>query len=243
MNKFGFVIPVYMHGATLKSILDEITKLGYPVILVDDGNPLEIRQYIDTAVATHDGITLVEMGKNCGKGAAMSAGIKKAKDMGISHILQLDADAQHDISYCKSFFDLSMKYPDSIICGYPEYDESVPTSRKNGRRLANFWVHLNSLNNQAKDSMCGFRIYLVDKYVDICNKYNLAKRMCVDCEILIFSSWEGVPIVSAPVKVTYPKDGVSNYNVVWDNVWMTLMFIRTFFGMIIRLPKLLCRKR
>jgi len=42
--------------------------------------------------------------------------------------------------------------------------------------------------------------------------------------------------------VNYPVDGVSHFNAVHDNVLISWMHTRLFFGMLLRLPTLLRRK-
>ena len=37
-QKFGFVIPVYNHGAALESVVKNLVQYNFPIIVVDDGN-------------------------------------------------------------------------------------------------------------------------------------------------------------------------------------------------------------
>ena len=36
--KYGFVIPVYNHGAALESVVKSLLQYDLPIIVVDDGN-------------------------------------------------------------------------------------------------------------------------------------------------------------------------------------------------------------
>ena len=60
--------------------------------------------------------------------------------------------------------------------------------------------------------------------------------MGFDVEVMIHFAWAAVPVISCPVAVTYPRDGISNYHLFRDNVRVTFMFFKMFFGMILRLP-------
>ena len=67
--------------------------------------------------------------------------------------------------------------------------------------------------------------------------------MGFDIEILVRLYWAGVPVISEPVKVTYPEGGLSNFRMVHDNIEISALHTRLFFGMLIRLPKLLARRK
>ena len=41
-QKFGFVIPVYNHGAALESVVKNLVQYNFPIIVVDDGNDRSI---------------------------------------------------------------------------------------------------------------------------------------------------------------------------------------------------------
>jgi hypothetical protein len=64
------------------------------------------------------------------------------------------------------------------------------------------------------------------------------RRMAFDAEILVRLYWNRVFPLFYPVKVSYPKDGVSNFRVFKDNLRISWMFTRLCFGMLIRLPLL-----
>ena len=209
--KYGFVIPVYRHGATLDSVVANLIQYDFPIIVVDDGNDEENRAFIEAVDKKYPLVTLVSRQKNGGKGRAMFDGIRKAAEMGLTHILQLDSDGQHDAARAARFIELSKQNPKAIICGYPEYDKDAPKSRVNGRKFANGWIHLVTLSHEIKDAMIGFRIYPVEPFLKMLRRaFYIDGRMGVDIDVLVHLFWMGVPVISAPVKVFYPADGISN---------------------------------
>ncbi len=240
MNRFGFIIPVYNHGATIESVVQSLLIFNCPIILVDDGNNEHNKALILECAKKHSEVSLVSYCKNQGKGVAMRCGIKKAAELGITHAFQLDADGQHDVNACKAFLELSEKHPEALINGYPQYDESVPEARKNGREVANGWARFVTLNSRLKDVLCGFRIYPVAPYLKLIRRHAfIHHRMGYDADILVHMCWAGVPVLNLPVQVSYPKDGISNFRIVYDNFGISFTFARLFLGMIIRLPKLI----
>ena len=48
--KFGFVIPVYRHGAALEAVVNKIVQFNFPIIIIDDGNDEINKSFIRAAV-------------------------------------------------------------------------------------------------------------------------------------------------------------------------------------------------
>lgn len=240
--KYGFVIPVYNHGAALEGVVKNLVGFNYPIIVVDDGNNEENKSYINAVVEKYPLVVLVTRPKNGGKGRAMKDGVRKAFEIGLTHILQIDSDGQHDASRVARFFELSELHPEAVICGYPEYDESAPKSRKNGRKFANGWIHIVTLSREIKDAMIGFRVYPVAPYIQLLDKKAwIDDRMGYDIDLLVHMSWMGVPVISESVKVSYPTDGISNYRYVRDTVRISKTYAKLCLGMFVRFPMLIIR--
>jgi glycosyltransferase involved in cell wall biosynthesis len=240
--KPGFIIPVYNHGITLDAVTGSLAGYGYPIIIVDDGNDEKNRLLIEAVIRRYSQTVLVTRAKNGGKGAAMRDGMIKAHELGLTHAFQIDSDGQHDAGRVPFFLAESDKHPQAVICGYPEYDASVPRIRKNAREISNRWTRFLSVSGEIKDAMCGFRVYPVEPYYTLIKKHAVIdSRMGCDADILVHLVWAGVRIISYPVKVSYPADGVSNFHMFRDNVHISCTFARLFFGMIVRLPVLVYR--
>lgn len=242
MLKYGFVIPVYNHGATLETVVKNLLVYNLPMIVVDDGNDQKNKDYIREVEEKYPLVSVVTRTKNGGKGKAMCDGVRKAYEMGLTHILQIDSDGQHDTERVAHFLQKSQENPEAVICGYPEYAADAPSHRVNGRKIANNWIHIVCLSNEIQDAMIGFRIYPVLPYYKLLKHHAIIDaRMGYDIDILVHLSWAGVKIVSESVKVSYPLDGVSNFRMVRDNIRIAMTYTRLCIGMIIRLPLLVCR--
>lgn len=236
----GFVIPVYNHGAALEGVVKNLLSFNFPIIVVDDGNDKLNKDYISQVAQKYSLVTVVTRPKNGGKGSAMKDGVRKADEMGLTHILQIDSDGQHDAGRVGYFWEQAQKNPEAIICGYPEYDESAPKKRVNGRKVANAWIHIVTLSNQIVDALIGFRIYPVKAYVKVLNSpVYIDSRMGYDIDILVKMFWQGTQVISEPVKVTYPTDGISNYRAFRDTMRISGTYTRLCLGMFVRFPKLI----
>ncbi|MNL26677.1 hypothetical protein D3C87_1482180 [compost metagenome] len=54
--------------------------------------------------------------------------------------------------------------------------------------------------------------------------------------------WRGVPMAWLPTRVSYPEGGVSHFKGLRDNLLISRMHARLFFGMLGRAPALLWRR-
>lgn len=241
-TKNGILIPVYRHGKACMQVVENLLPYGMQIILVDDGNAEETKECLTQIVKEHPQVLLVTLEKNQGKGGAFAAGMDKAHETGLTHVLQIDADGQHDCRAVPFFFEKSAQNPKALICGYPVYDESVPSARKNGRTFANTWTKIVTWEGGIKDAMCGFRIYPVEKTWQLTKKRRFDQRMGFDIDILAKLLWKNMPFAFYPVNVTYPQDGISNFNVVRDNITISRVFTFLCIGMILRIPLLTVRK-
>jgi len=235
------VVPVYNHEGSLPAVIGALLADDLHCVLVDDGSSLAAAQVIDQ-LAEHPQVHLLRHQQNLGKGAAVASGLREASRLGFSHALQVDADGQHDLGSVELFLDRACQAPEALICGYPEYDSSVPKSRLYGRYLTHVWVWINTLSLSVRDSMCGFRVYPLQPTLALLDSTALGQRMDFDTEILVRLYWREQPMVWLPTRVHYPTDGVSHFRLWRDNVLISSMHARLFGGMLLRAPALLWRR-
>lgn len=236
------VVPVYNHGSTCRTVVDDLVQKGLSVILVDDGSRADTKEELEAISRDSDRCHLFTLAVNQGKGGAVMHGLKEAFKLGYSHALQVDADGQHDLEKIKQFIGEAEKNPEALICGHPVYDETVPKSRESGRKITTFFVSVETLSRDIVDAMCGFRVYPLEKTCRLITRKNLKKRMEFDIEILVRLHWMGLKMIFYPVKVVYPEDGISNFRMIHDNIAISAVHTLLVLGMIIRLPILLGRK-
>jgi glycosyltransferase involved in cell wall biosynthesis len=235
------VIPVYNHEAAITGVVEALLASHLPCVLVDDGSSPACARVLEQ-LARRDQVFLIKLTVNQGKGCAVMTGFREASRLGFSHALQVDADGQHDLSDVRTFIEQSRAHPDALICGYPRYDASVPKGRLYARYLTHVMVWLNTLSLQIRDSMCGFRLYPLPPTLVLINSVKIGNRMDFDTDIIVHLAWRNLPMHWLHTKVHYPKDGVSHFRLFRDNVLMTSMHIRLFFGMLLRAPAILWRR-
>ncbi|EPB2249267.1 glycosyltransferase [Citrobacter sp. FDAARGOS_156] len=236
------LIPCYNHGAMMSGVLDRLQPFNLPCIVVDDGSDKTTQDELARLAAEYSNLTLIRLPVNAGKGAAVISGIQAAADAGFSHAVQVDADGQHAIEDIPRLLALAKEHPAALISGQPIYDDSVPRSRLYGRWVTHIWVWIETLSMQLKDSMCGFRVYPVTPTLQLAQRVTLGKRMDFDTEVMVRLYWQGNPSYFIPTRVIYPQDGLSHFDALKDNLRISLMHTRLFFGMLPRIPSLLFRR-
>lgn len=237
-----FLIPCYNHGSTVAEVVSSLSVFELPILLVDDGSNQQTKQALSN-VAQQTHVHLITLEQNQGKGGAVMAGIRQAQQLGFSHVIQIDADGQHDLQALPKLLAASKQHPNHLISGQPIYDDSVPKARLYGRYATHIWVWIETLSFTIKDSMCGFRAYPVDLTVEVLNNHKIGTRMDFDIEILVRMYWHGVDIDFVETRVIYPEGGVSHFDALWDNVKISWMHSKLFFGMLPRIPQLLKRNQ
>ena len=236
LNKFAFLVPFYNHPQNIKALIAALKTYELPVIVVDDGSD-EASKLILAELERTEGILLLTRAQNGGKGIAMKDGFKFALERGFSHVLQIDADFQHDAALIGEFLRESEAHPQSIVCANPIYGVDAPKSRVHGRKITNFWVAINTLSLGIKDAMCGFRVYPLELLKKAAAK-SKTNRMEFDIEILVNAARQGVDMRWIDTYVRYEKGGVSHFKMLRDNALISLMHAKCFFS----LPKFMLSK-
>ena len=241
-TNYCLVVPHFNHLPSFQAFLPKLRSLNMPCVVVDDGSDDAVKAELRTLLSQDEHIHLYEHDHNRGKGAAMWTGAHAARALGFTHMLQIDADGQHDVNDVVRFIELSQSYPHSIISGAPQFDDSAPKARVYGRKVTDFWVALETLSLSIKDSLCGFRVYPLREFELVFDKYHIGKRMDFDTDVLVKSVWEGVGVKFIDTDVVYLENSVSHFHYLADNLRLIWLHTRLMLGMAVRLPVWAWRK-
>ena len=236
------LIPIYNHHETIHAVLSSLANIGLPCLVVDDGSDEETVRVLETALREFEWLAVERLPANQGRGFALRHGYQLAARRGFSHVIQLDADGQHDSADVPRFLDAARRAPEALILGDPVFDKTAPWSRLYGRKLSRFWVRIETLSSAIRDPLCGFRCFPLEPTVSVLGRNALGDRMEFDPEIAVRLVWEGVAVFNLPTRVRYLPGGRSHFRPVRDNLRISWMHARLFFGMLRRLPALLRRR-
>ena len=237
--KICCVIPNYNHTRGFADLVKSIKRTDLPVYIINDASDDDARRIMESIANANDEVTLIHHATNKGKGGAVKTGLKQALADGMTHALQIDADGQHQVDDISVFIETAKTYPDQVISGKPVYDDSIPTHRYLARYITHFWVCIETLSTSLRDTMCGFRVYPLRETVSLIERINTGDRMDFDIEILVRLYWSGVKTQYIDTRIIYPEDGLSHFRSLEDNLKISWLHTRLFFGMIPRIPQLL----
>jgi len=241
--KICIIVPVYNHEEAITFVVSKLKAYGLPCFLINDGSSSVCTQVLkDCTMRESKWITLLTRHENGGKGAAVMDGFKEAIRLGFTHAIQIDADGQHDLNDIPYFLEASRLNPQAMVLGSPLFDDLVPKGRFYGRKITTLWIWINTLSLVIADGMCGFRLYPLAAVEQLISKTPIAKGMDFDIDIVVRLYWQGAEFITIPTAVKYPCDGVSHFKLWRDNLMISLTHARLFFGMLVRIPKLIRRR-
>ncbi|MGC1480400.1 MAG: hypothetical protein WA771_07845, partial [Chthoniobacterales bacterium] len=168
-------------------------------------------------------------------------GLEAARAAGLTHVLVMDGDGQHEVGAVRAFLEESAEHPDAMVLGTPIFGEEAPVERVKGRRIGNFFAHVETLGGGIGDSLFGFRVYPVEESIAVLRSISTARRFDFDTELAVRLYWRGVRPINRAVPVFYPKreaGGVTHFRYFRDNLVLIGAHARLLIGAAIRLPKL-----
>lgn len=240
------LIPSYNPGRKVYDTVREARAVWSPVWVVVDGSDDGTLEGLRKMALRDAELRVIVQPRNLGKGAAVLRGAQLARAEGFTHALTMDSDGQHPAGLIPQFMHASMQRPEAMVLGMPVFDESAPKIRVRGRKLSNWWADVETLNAGIGDSLYGFRVYPLADLIAVMEPRRWMRRFDFDPEVAVRLVWRGLtPLnIEAPVKYLKAEEGgVSHFNYLRDNVLLSWMHTRLFFGFLARLPMLLKARR
>lgn len=223
------VIPVYNHGSTLRDVATRAMNYG-DVLIVDDGSTdggSDQLHDLDLRIIRHD--------ENFGKGQAILTAAEKARALGKTHIITIDADGQHFPEEIPDFIKAAGKSPEAIFVGSRNFEgQNVPGSSKFGRSFSNFWLRVQT-GTKLSDVQSGFRAYPLEIFEVVKTSET---RYAFEVEILVKSAWAGYELKDLPIEVHYPNpdERISHFDALKDNVRISLLNTRLTMRAFVPVP-------
>src|ERR1700678_3206171 len=239
------LIPSFNPGPRVMATVRAALEQWAPVWVVVDGSTDRSEQRLLAMAAADSRLRVFVLPRNQGKGAAVLHGLREASAAGYTHALTMDSDGQHPAQCIQAFMDAALAAPGAMVLGCPVFDATAPSLRVKGRKISNWWANLETLWAGIDDSLYGFRVYPIDALIQVMRAQPWMRRFDFDVEAAVRLSWRGVRAINLPAPVRYfrPEEGgVSHFNYWRDNVLLTWMHFRLFWGFVARLPLLWARR-
>ena len=219
--KIACVIPYYNHPATVLDVAAGARRHLDDVRVTDDGStdlPEEFAERLERL-----GVALIRHERNLGKGAALLTAARALKADGVTHMIAIDADGQHDPDDLPRFVAEIEKHPEAVIVGCRDFEHAanVPRASRFGREFSNFWCRLET-GVKCDDTQSGYRAYPVAGLTSLrffCRRYNF------EIEALVKLLWAGYALREVPIPVFYAAPGrrISHFDPWKDNLRLTLL--------------------
>jgi glycosyltransferase involved in cell wall biosynthesis len=192
-------IPAYNEEKNIGAILVKLQKLGYSVMVCDDGSSDMTKE-----ISEKMGAIVIHHKKNLGYGASIRSLFLKAKETDYDVLVTFDGDGQHDVSEIEKIIKpIEGKKVDIVIGNrFLEGKSKVPKYRKVGIKAINKVTNATS-NQKISDTQSGFRAYGEKALKEIIPSEN---GMGVSTEILIKANQKKLNIIEIPITITYGEE-------------------------------------
>jgi len=213
------VVPTYNNGGTLHDVVERVLRYCDHVIVVNDGCT---DHSADILASFNDRITVVDYGKNRGKGYALKQGFKKAKSKGFDYAITIDSDGQHFPEDILLFMETLGQHPGAMIVGSRNLNqENMPEKNTFANKFSNFWFRIQTGIN-LPDTQTGYRLYPLKRLPSLAL---LTSRYEAELELLVFSAWRAIDLIPIKINVYYPKgeERVTHFRPFWDFFRISLL--------------------
>ncbi len=190
------VIPCHNEARAIAQLIPAVRDYLPHVLVVDDAST-----DATAALAKSAGAEILSLASNQGKGAAVHAGLRLAKDRGYRWVLLMDGDGQHapeDIPALLAAAAIEDRRV-QIIGNRMPAARAMPFVRRVTNRVMS--AVLSALNGTTlPDTQCGFRLLRLD---DLSPVSTTCTRFEIESELLLTSLAAGAPVVFVPVQCRY----------------------------------------
>ncbi|MCK4852288.1 MAG: glycosyltransferase family 2 protein [Candidatus Omnitrophica bacterium] len=215
------VVPSYNEARTIGGIVCDTVKMGFNVLVIDDGSTDGTQRE-----ALDNGAMVIGHRQNRGKGMSIREGVRYVLEkMNYEWMIIMDGDGQHHPEDIPILVQASRHDGIDIIIGNRMmYPKTMPSVRYWTNRFTSLVVsHL--CGQSVPDSQCGYRLVRVAAL----KKMELtSERYDIESEMLIEAARNNMKIVSVPIRTIYGSE-VSEINPVKDTMRFFSLIRRHYF--------------
>lgn len=211
------VIPTYNNAKTLRQVVEDVAAYIDDIIVVNDGCTDSTAEILDSLQLS---VEIITFKHNRGKGAALKAGIERARARGFSHAVTIDSDGQHYPSDIPSLIEVTEASPNAIVLGCRgTRHDNMAASSTFANRFSNFWFTVQTFKSPG-DTQTGFRVYPLHRKLHF-----VTSRYEAELMVLVDACWRGFRLISVPINVYYPpvEERVSHFRPIRDFTRISLL--------------------
>jgi glycosyltransferase involved in cell wall biosynthesis len=204
--KLSIVVPIHNEDRSILPLYDRLTAVlvslrrSYEIIFVDDASTDRSSELLSNLVQTDDHLKVIQLRRNFGQTAALSAGFDEAEG---EVIIAMDGDLQHapeDIPALLRKIDEGF----DIASGWRKDRVDNAITRKIPSKIAN-WMMSKASGIDLRDFGTTFKAYRADVLKDV-HLYGELHRF-----IPALASFYGARVAEVPIQNTPRLNGASHY--------------------------------
>lgn len=215
------LIPAYEPDKELIKVVEELAASKFTIVVVNDGSG---EAYADIFRQIADKTHIVTLEKNCGKGAALKAGMAYIKENlpDCTGFITCDADGQHraeDVLRVKNLLDKGEKF----VLTVRQRKGKIPFRSRFGNDLSKFVYTLltNRYLSDNQSGLRGFHICNLDWLLNVeKNKYDY------EMNVLYYAAKMGMKVSTLPIDAIYIENNASSH---FNPVLDTLRIYKSLF--------------
>ncbi|RMG56525.1 MAG: glycosyltransferase family 2 protein [Gammaproteobacteria bacterium] len=196
--RFAIVIPALNEAGTIRKLAEACLQQADTVIVVDDGSD-------DGTAGQLAGLPLelVHHEVPRGKGAALWAGLNRAREAGATHAVTLDGDGQHDPADIPRLLAAARANPRALVIGSRRAAAAaMPAGRRRANRIADFFMHWAG-GQPVPDSQSGFRVYPLALLDHLHDPGRFRGGFVFESWAVIRAGRHGVPVTGVEIPAIY----------------------------------------
>lgn len=205
-QKILITIPVFNEEAFLIECIQNINRVGYDYIIIDDGSNVKTRSVLDD-----NNMHYISHTSNLGQGAALRTGRSYAIQNEYDIVVHFDGDGQHDYKEIPKLIEPILSEKVQIVFGSrflkKASKNNIPLLKRSTLRLARIFEGLRT-GLWLTDAHCGFRAISTKSYQQMNLNQN---RMAHASEILSETKRLKIKFDEVPVTILYfENDSILN---------------------------------
>ncbi len=208
------IIPAYEPDGKLVQLVDQLFENDFSLVVVDDGSG---EKYADIFAKVSSKAHIITLEKNCGKGAALKAGMRYIKENipECENFITCDADGQHrpeDVVRVREQLHTGNRF----VLTVRERKGKIPLRSRVGNDLSKI-VYTLLTNRYLSDNQSGLRGFArsnLDWLIEV-EKNNYDYEM----NVLYYAAKMGLKITTLPINAIYIENNASShFNPIGDTV-------------------------
>ena len=199
-QKIVVVVPAFNEERFIGSVVLKLKRFSVQVVVVDDGSSDGTAE-----IAEEAGAIVLRQRQNKGKGMALNAGFRYARDLNPDVIVILDADGQHLPEELPQIIRPVVDGQADIVIGsrYLQNKSTTPLGRRIGHGVINLVTSLSS-GVLVSDSQSGYRAFSQKAYQ--CAHF-YSNGFSVESEMQFLAQEYGLKVKEVPITIRYTDPG------------------------------------